>query len=102
MAAYPPGPDRMIPGITNAQIGAVSVPTLVFRNNRTDPIHLRETSDEVGALIRGAQIVDPPWGEFYWRERHEGDSRGESWCGPWPLLVPRLIEWRETANFVKL
>jgi pimeloyl-ACP methyl ester carboxylesterase len=97
MAAYCPSDTQLIPGLTIDEIRNVSVPTLVFRNNETDPIHSRETSDKVAELIPDARLVEPPWGEFYWRERFEGGARGESWCGPWPVLVPALVEWGKTV-----
>ncbi len=97
MAAYSPGLDQLVPGLALDEIARVSVPTLVFRNSDTDPIHNRETSDRIAELIPGARLVEPPWGDLYWRERFEGGSRGESWCGPWPQLVPALAEWAENT-----
>jgi pimeloyl-ACP methyl ester carboxylesterase len=96
MAAYSPSAEHPIPGLTVDEIRQVSVPTLVFRNSDTDPIHSRATSDIVAELIPQARLVEPPWGDLYWRERFEGGSRGESWCGPWPVLVPALVEWGDT------
>jgi pimeloyl-ACP methyl ester carboxylesterase len=96
MAAYAAGIRQLIPGLTIEEIRNVSVPTLVFRNNDTDPIHSHETSERVAELIPNARLVAPPWGDFYWRERFEGGARGESWCGPWPVLVPALVDWGST------
>src|SRR5947208_1927136 len=33
MLAYPPNPDQLVPGIPNAKLGAISVPTLVVRSS---------------------------------------------------------------------
>lgn len=94
MAAYaPPTPGQTIPGLADADIAAISVPTLVFRSGESDMAHTRATSEQLAALIPRAQLVEPPWGDREWIERGEAHARsGESLFVRWPLLVPRLAE----------
>lgn len=95
MAAYaPPTAGQTIPGILDAEIAAISIPTLVFRNGMSDSAHTRETSESLAALIPNARLVEPPWGDREWIERGEAAERhGESLFARWPLLVPQLAEF---------
>jgi pimeloyl-ACP methyl ester carboxylesterase len=92
MAAYaPPKAGQTIPGIPDADITAISVPTMVFRSGVSDPAHPRATSEALAALIPGARLVEPPWGDREWIERgEERDASGGSLFAGWPLLVPQL------------
>lgn len=70
---------------------AISVPTIVFGSGASDPAHPRATSEAVAALIPGARLLEPPWGDREWIERGEQrDAPGESLFKSWPLLVPQL------------
>ena len=96
MAAYaPPVAGQTIPGIPDADIAAaISVPTIVFRSGASDPAHPRATSEAVAALIPGARLLEPPWGDREWIERGEQRAApGESLFKSWPLLVPQLADF---------
>jgi hypothetical protein len=97
MAAYPPHPEQIVPGVPNAIIEAIAVPTLIVRSNSTDLIHAQATSDQVAELIPGAQLVEAPWDDAEWVELFQGSQRGESWCRFWPRLVPQFVEWAGAA-----
>jgi hypothetical protein len=86
---------QTIPGIPDADIAAAfSVPTIVFRSGASDPAHPRATSEAVAALIPGARLLEPPWGDREWIERGEQrDAPGESLFKSWPLLVPQLADF---------
>jgi pimeloyl-ACP methyl ester carboxylesterase len=92
MTAYaPPTAGQTIPGIPDEDIRAISVPSIVFRSGASDPAHPRATSEGVAALIPGAKLLEPPWGDREWIERGEQrDASGESLFARWPLLVPQL------------
>jgi pimeloyl-ACP methyl ester carboxylesterase len=92
MAAYaPPASGQTIPGIPDDDITAISVPAIVFRSGASDPAHPRATSEAVAALIPGAKLLEPPWGDREWADRGEQrDASGESLFLHWPLLVPQL------------
>jgi pimeloyl-ACP methyl ester carboxylesterase len=92
MTAYaPPTAGQTIPGIPDEDIRAISVPSIVFRSGASDPAHPRATSEGVAALIPGAKLLEPPWGDREWIERGEQrDANGASLFARWPLLVPQL------------
>jgi pimeloyl-ACP methyl ester carboxylesterase len=96
MAAYAPTGDHLIPGIADHDVTGVTVPTLVFRSGASDPHHTRETSERLAALVPGAQLVEPPWGDREWVERMAAAARGEALFERWPLLVPQLVEWGDS------
>lgn len=100
MAAYaPPTTDKTIPGVADADIAAISVPTIVYRSGASDPAHPRATSEQLASLIPGARLLEPPWGDREWAERGEArEERGESLFGRWPLLTPQLAEFGDTIS----
>ena len=67
---------------------------MVFRSGASDPAHPRATSEALAALIPGARLVEPPWGDREWIERgEERDASGGSLFASWPLLVPQLADF---------
>ncbi|MGE0880300.1 MAG: alpha/beta fold hydrolase [Acidimicrobiia bacterium] len=105
MQAYFPRDDELVPGIKDADVRAMNVPTLVFRSGESDAHHTRETSERLAALVPGARLVEPPWGDREWIERGAAAAAGGG-SGPtgtttpgsslfdrWYLLVPQLVEW---------
>ena len=66
-AAFMAGPNEPVPGVSPAQLQALSkIPVMVFRGGKSDVHHPRETSEAVAKAIPGAKLVEPPWGD---RER---------------------------------
>ncbi|MDQ4420365.1 alpha/beta hydrolase [Sphingobium sp. DEHP117] len=82
--------DSPLPCITRADLAKLNMPVLIFRSGVSDPSHPRATSEELAALIPGAQIVDPPWGDREWIERIKDPT---ALFKRWPLLVPQLVEF---------
>jgi pimeloyl-ACP methyl ester carboxylesterase len=95
MLAYYPRDDQLIPGLPDANARKMNVPTLVFRSGESDVHHTRETSERLAALIPGADLAEPPWGDREWLERTEASATGGSLFERWPLLVPQLVEWAD-------
>jgi hypothetical protein len=93
MLAYCPRPDELIPGLPDAQTGALGHPTLVFRSGESDPHHTRATSERLAGLLLDAQLVEPPWGDREWAERGQAAAAGEGLFARWPLLAPQLNAW---------
>jgi hypothetical protein len=88
------GQRPTVPGIPDADITAIPVPTIVFRSGASDPAHPRATSEALASLIPAARLLEPPWGDREWTERgEERDARGESLFARWPLLVPQLADF---------
>jgi hypothetical protein len=47
----------------------IKVPALILRSGKSDFHHTRETSERVAAMIPGAELQEPPWGDREWLER---------------------------------
>ena len=52
----------------------------------------REPSEAVHAMIPGAQIAEPPWGDREWMERLQMQASGVGLFSRWPLLAPQIRE----------
>ena len=44
----------------------IKVPTLIIRGGENDWDHPKRTSLEVSCLIKGSELIDPPWPEDAW------------------------------------
>ncbi len=92
MIAYCPDAQTTVPGLPDARFAELEVPTLVFRSGTTDAHHTRATSERVAALIPGAELVEPPWGDNEWNERSAAAANGTGHLfDRWPLLMPQLL-----------
>ncbi len=95
MHAYCACGDPLVPGLTDEEAAAVTIPVLVFRSGAADMAHPRETSERLAANLPTARLVEPPWGDREWIERQDSAQRGGTLFERWPLLVPQLIEWAD-------
>lgn len=94
MLVYCPDERATVPGVTDDELARLDVPTLVFRSGTRDPHHTRATSEHVAALIPGAQLVEPPWGDDEWNERGDAAREGRgALFERWPLLAPQLLDF---------
>jgi pimeloyl-ACP methyl ester carboxylesterase len=94
MLAYCPDPASTVPGIADATLTGLSVPTLVFRSGESDAHHTRATSERLAELIPGAQLVEPPWEDDEWIQRSAAAAAGTgALFERWPLLAPQLLEF---------
>ncbi len=91
--SFVPEADSPVPGTTAAQLQALKMPALVLRSGESDFHHPRSTSEAVQALIPGAQIAEPPWGDREWLERLQAQAAGEGLFARWPLLAPQILEF---------
>jgi hypothetical protein len=83
-----------LPGLADDALAALGVPTLVFRSGVSDPYHTRATSEQLHALIPGARLAEPPWGDREWIERSSAARSGTgALFERWPLLVPQLLDF---------
>ncbi|HXY91453.1 MAG TPA: hypothetical protein VEP49_03180, partial [Acidimicrobiia bacterium] len=74
------------------------VPVVVFRSGESDMAHTRTTSERIATGLRGARLVEPPWGDTEWNERSAEYAASGNTTGlfvRWPLLVPQLVEWAD-------
>ncbi|HWX75317.1 MAG TPA: alpha/beta hydrolase [Solirubrobacteraceae bacterium] len=99
MRVYCPDPSATVPGLADDTLANLALPTLVFRSGASDPYHTRATSEGVHALIPGARIAEPPWGDREWIERSAAARAGTGHLFErWPLLAPQLLEFATKAN----
>ena len=97
MVAYCPCGDELIPGLADADARKVDLPPLVFRSGESDVHHTRTTSEQLAQLLPNTRLVEPPWGDREWIERQAARAAGGSLFERWPLLVPTLVDWAQTA-----
>jgi pimeloyl-ACP methyl ester carboxylesterase len=94
MTAYCPDPEAVVPGITDAELAHLELPTLVFRSGRSDPYHTRATSERLHGLLAHSALVEPPWGDDEWILRSDAARSGSGHLFErWPLLAPQLLEF---------
>jgi pimeloyl-ACP methyl ester carboxylesterase len=94
MGVYCPDSGAIVPGLPDRDAAHLGVPTLVFRSGASDPYHTRATSEALAALIPGARLVEPPWGDREWIERSAAMRAGTGQLFErWPLLAPQLLEF---------
>jgi pimeloyl-ACP methyl ester carboxylesterase len=97
MRVYCPDPLATVPGLPDAVLRKMVIPTLIFRSGQSDPYHTRATSELVHSLIPGTRLVEPPWGDREWIERSDAARAGTGGLFErWPLLAPQLLEFAAT------
>jgi pimeloyl-ACP methyl ester carboxylesterase len=97
MVAYCPCGGELVPGLRDEDARKLDVPALVFRSGVSDMHHTRETSERVAELLPNARLVEPPWGDTEWIDRHAPETAGEGLFARWPLLAPTLLDWSRDA-----
>lgn len=85
-------PGQPISCTRDGDLEGIAVPVVVLRSGKSDMHHTRETSEKVAAMIPGAELQEPPWGDREWIER-----LGASFADPsqglfesMPKLVPQI------------
>jgi hypothetical protein len=80
--------------LPDARLSELALPTLVFRSGASDPHHTRATSERLHAVIPGAELVEPPWGDDEWMQRSAAAREGTgALFERWPLLAPQLLDF---------
>ncbi len=87
--------DPLVPGLTDEEGAAMTVPILVFRSGASDMYHTRATSERLAAGLPNTRLVEPPWGDREWIERTQSSAAGGALFERWHLLVPQLLEWAD-------
>ncbi len=99
MAAYCPQQGAVVPGLPDATLSTLAVPTLIFRSGASDPYHTRATSERLHALIPDSRLVEPPWGDREWIERSTAARSGTGHLFEgWPRLAPQLLEFDASCS----
>lgn len=96
-----PSPGVPIPCVRQGELEALQLPVVILRSGETDPHHTRATSEGVAAMIPGAELQEPPWGDREWIERLDADMRERSGLfRSMPLLAPQLLAFARSYGHV--
>jgi len=95
--AFVPKPGQTIPGVEDEMFDNIKVPTLIIRGGENDLDHPKRTSLEVSCLIRGSQLIDPPWPEDAWErageERASGKVKRFNMFDTWVQAAPAILKF---------
>jgi len=95
--AFVPKPGQTIPGVEDEMFDNITVPTLIIRGGENDLDHPKRTSLEVSCLIKGAQLIDPPWPEDAWERANEARAAGKvkhfNMFDTWVQAAPPILEF---------
>jgi 2-hydroxy-6-oxonona-2,4-dienedioate hydrolase len=95
--AFVPKPGQTIPGVDDEMFDNIKVPTLIIRGGENDLDHPKRTSLEVSCLIKGAELIDPPWPEDAWErageDRAQGKVIGFHMFDTWVLAAPPILDF---------
>lgn len=80
--------DTPLVGLTEADLRALSVPTLVFEGN--DDIHPPEVAEAIARLVPGAVFAPSPWTREAWMDRFTGRAAGTVF-DLYPQLAPGIL-----------
>ncbi|WP_046315785.1 alpha/beta hydrolase [Mycobacterium sp. UM_Kg1] len=95
--AFVSKPGQTIPGVDDEMFDRITVPTLIIRGGENDWDHPKRTSLEVNCLIRGSELIDPPWPEDAWERAAEDRASGKvshfNMFDTWVLAAPAILEF---------
>jgi pimeloyl-ACP methyl ester carboxylesterase len=85
-------PGQPISCVRDGDLEGITVPALILRSGASDFHHTRETSERVAAMIPGAELQEPPWGDREWLERLAISLKSgtSSLFQSMPMLVPQI------------
>jgi 2-hydroxy-6-oxonona-2,4-dienedioate hydrolase len=93
--AYVPKPGQTIPGVEDGMFDDISVPTMIIRGGENDWHHPKRTSLEINCLIKGSELIDPPWAEDAWErasaQRAAGKVDRYNGFDTWVLAAPAIL-----------
>jgi 2-hydroxy-6-oxonona-2,4-dienedioate hydrolase len=95
--AFVSKPGQTIPGVDDGMFDNIKVPTLIIRGGENDWDHPKRTSLEVNCLIKGSELIDPPWPEDAWERAAEKRAQGEvkrfNMFDTWVQAAPAILEF---------
>jgi pimeloyl-ACP methyl ester carboxylesterase len=95
--AFVPKPGQTIPGVDDEMFERITVPTLIIRGGENDWDHPKRTSLEVSCLIKGAELIDPPWPEDAWEQANSDRATGKAnhfnLFDTWVQAAPAILEF---------
>jgi hypothetical protein len=101
--AYVPKPGQTIPGVLDVDVQEINVPAMVIRNGQNDVDHPRRTSFEVHCMLRGSELVEPPWPEDAWQQAFTAELEGTGHMfDPWHHAASLIAEFATRPDPVLL
>jgi pimeloyl-ACP methyl ester carboxylesterase len=95
--AFVSKPGQTIPGVPDEMFDNIKVPSLIIRGGENDWDHPKRTSLEVSCLIKGSELIDPPWPEDAWERAGEkfAASGGKDFClfDTWVQAAPAILDF---------
>ena len=93
-------PGQPISCTKAGDLEGIKAPVVVLRGGKSDFHHPRETSEQVAAMIPGADLQEPPWGDREWLERIEASFRdpANGLFVSMPKLVPQITEFAKSIG----
>lgn len=95
--AFVPKPGQTIPGVADEMFDNITVPTLIIRGGENDLDHPKRTSLEINCLIKGSQLIDPPWPEDAWERAGEDRASGRvqrfNLFDTWEQAAPAMLSF---------
>jgi 2-hydroxy-6-oxonona-2,4-dienedioate hydrolase len=95
--AYVPKPGQTVPGVEDEMFSDITVPTMIIRGGEHDWDHPKRTSLEINCLIKGSELIDPPWPEDAWERASEQRAAGKvdrfNGFDTWVLAAPAILEF---------
>lgn len=95
--AFVPKPGQTIPGVEDGMFDDIRVPTLIIRGGEHDWDHPKRTSLEINCLIKGSELIDPPWPEDAWERASEQRASGRvqrfNGFDTWVQAAPAILDF---------
>jgi len=95
--AFVSKPGQTIPGVEDEMFGNITVPTLIIRGGEDDWDHPKRTSLEVSCLIKGSELIDPPWPEDAWEQAAKDNALGKvkhfNMFDTWVQAAPSILKF---------
>jgi len=95
--AFVSKPGQTIPGVEDEMFGNIKVPTLIIRGGEDDWDHPKRTSLEVSCLIKGSELIDPPWPEDAWEQAAKDNAQGKvkhfNMFDTWVQAAPAILKF---------
>jgi pimeloyl-ACP methyl ester carboxylesterase len=95
-------PGQPISCTRAGDLEGIEVAALILRSGKSDFHHTRETSEAVAAMIPGAELQEPPWGDREWLDRL-GTTFADPNAGLFesmPKLVPQITAFASKIGHV--